>query len=270
MKRMALLGLLVAATGACTMSQGGGTDEAALAQCAAGQTVLYAKVTPPSAGVNGASGIADAPAVLSGSGPTSPSTGGSGDGVEAAPPSSTPYASTGVSCVPEVCPVGQVAVPRLSMNSGSSGSATSLSGATAVDPPAAPSGSGAASGIAIPDPPASTSGSGASTSDASDVICTAPPPSCPSGEAPSYAPAGFWHCMPLCDPNNADLVVISYGGIYGNGGVCAGPPPQEACPTEGQVWTWDFLNEAWECEAECDNGQYDQHTFGNQTVCVPC
>jgi hypothetical protein len=76
--------------------------------------------------------------------------------------------------------------------------------------------------------------------------------------------------MPLCDASNPNLVVISYGGIYGNGGICAGPPPQQACPVAGQVWTWDYLNEDWECRAECNNGQYDQHTFGNQTVCVPC
>jgi hypothetical protein len=76
--------------------------------------------------------------------------------------------------------------------------------------------------------------------------------------------------MPLCDATNANLVVISYGGIYGNGGVCAGPPPQQACPSAGQVWTWNFLSEEWDCQDECNNGQYDQRMFGNQTVCVPC
>ena len=76
--------------------------------------------------------------------------------------------------------------------------------------------------------------------------------------------------MPLCDPKNQDLVVISYGGIYGNGGLCAGPPPAQACPTAGQVWTWNFLSEKWDCENECDNGQYDQRSYRGQTVCVPC
>jgi hypothetical protein len=266
MKRIAFLGLLVTATPACTTSQVGPTDTAALAQCSAGQTVLYSKVTPPSAGVDGASGIADAPAVLGGSGPSSSSAGSTGGGATA-PASMTPYASTAASCVPEVCPAGEVAVPNLQQVSSSS-SGTSGAASPPVSPPVAsdPGGAGTPSSGA----PSPTPTTAPSTVDASQVICTAPPPECAAGEAASYAPAGFWHCMPLCDANNADLVVISYGGIYGHGGICAGLPPQKACPTAGQVWTWDFLDEAWKCEVECDNGQYDRHTFGDQTICVPC
>jgi hypothetical protein len=257
MKRMALLCVLVSATWACSH---GGEDlnQAALDQCAAGQTVLYAKVTPPSAGVNGASGIADAPAVLGGGGPSSaPATSSGAD-------SSTLFASTTATCVPAVCPPDQVAVPQL-IGTGSSSSA-GTSGAI-ESPPVSPR-----AGTATPTPVSPPATPAPATIDAGpgDVICTSPPPECPAGQAPSYAPAGYWHCMPLCDANDPNLVVISYGGIYGNGGICAGPPPQQACSTTGQVWTWNYLNEDWECAPECDNGQYDQHTFGNQTVCVPC
>jgi hypothetical protein len=76
--------------------------------------------------------------------------------------------------------------------------------------------------------------------------------------------------LPLCDVKNPNLVVISYGGIYGNGGVCAPPPPQSSCPVAGDVWTWNYLTETWVCQTKCNNGEYDQHTFANQTVCVPC
>jgi hypothetical protein len=36
------------------------------------------------------------------------------------------------------------------------------------------------------------------------------------------------------------------------------------------VWTWNYLSEQWDCEPECNNGQYDQRQYGSQTVCVPC
>ena len=102
------------------------------------------------------------------------------------------------------------------------------------------------------------------------VTCVDSPPTCPQGQSPSYTPSGNWHCMPLCDPSNSNAVVITYGSTYGNTSTCAPPPPTNACPTSGQVWTWDYANEDWVCAPECDNGQYDQHTYGGQTVCVPC
>jgi hypothetical protein len=67
------------------------------------------------------------------------------------------------------------------------------------------------------------------------VTCVDSPPTCPEGQSPSYAPSGNWHCMPMCDPNNSDTVVITYGATYGNVTICAGAPPKEACPTHGQV-----------------------------------
>ncbi len=102
------------------------------------------------------------------------------------------------------------------------------------------------------------------------VTCVNSPPTCPQGQSPSYTPSGSWHCMPLCDGNNTNAVVITYGSTYGNTSTCAPTPPTNACPTSRQVWTWDYANEEWVCAPECDNGQYDQHTYGGQTVCVPC
>jgi len=102
------------------------------------------------------------------------------------------------------------------------------------------------------------------------VTCVAQPPRCPSGQSPSYTPSGRWHCMPLCDSNDGNTVVITYGASYGNTSICAAAPPTTACPTAGDVWTWDFDDEEWVCSPECDNGQYDQHDYGGQTVCVPC
>jgi hypothetical protein len=147
-----------------------------------------------------------------------------------------------------------------------------VAGGTAAGPSTGAGGAPAGTGVVTPSPapPAPTPAPDPSSPSPADVVCTTPPPACPLGLSPSYAPAGFWHCMPVCDPNNQDLVVISYGGIYGNGGVCAAPPPQTACPVAGQVWTWNYVSEEWDCEQECNNGQYDQRQYSNQTVCVPC
>jgi hypothetical protein len=75
------------------------------------------------------------------------------------------------------------------------------------------------------------------------VRCVDRPPACPEGLSPSYTPSGKWHCMPLCNPNSSDTVVITYGATYGSTSICAGAPPTTACPTQGQVWTWDYENE---------------------------
>jgi hypothetical protein len=102
------------------------------------------------------------------------------------------------------------------------------------------------------------------------IKCIDAPPQCPTGQAPSFAPSGKWHCMPLCNPKDPHMVLISYGGQYGSSRVCAGAPPTNSCPNQGDVWTWDYTDEEWVCKKKCDNGAYDQHTYGGQTVCVPC
>jgi hypothetical protein len=163
-------------------------------------------------------------------------------------------------------------VPKV--GTGSASSETGVEGPSDGTPTTSGVGTGEtpSSGPAVP----ATSSSSPSpaptppTVTASEVICTSPPPACPSGQAPSYAPAGFWHCLPLCNPEDSSLVVISYGSTYGNGGVCAGPPPLFMCATPGDVWTWNYLTEAWQCEPKCDNGQYDQRSYEGEIVCVPC
>jgi hypothetical protein len=250
--------------------------------CGPNQTVVYRK---PTAG-SGASAISSA------SGATS-----------------TPQPAEVTACTDTKCGPGQVAVVTYQATAPSdplSDSGGSGDGATAVGEGAAPVGDGDSAlapdgedsladagaplptvdGGSLPDgqaPDASPvatadASSGATAGDASVigipcgavVTCVDSPPTCPAGQSPSFTPGGKWHCMPLCNPNDSNTVVITYGSTYGNTTTCAPAPPTNACPTPGQVWTWDYANEAWVCAPECNNGQYDQHTYGGQTVCVPC
>jgi hypothetical protein len=235
--------------------------------CGANQTVVYRK---PIAGT-GASGIA------------------SGAGTAQTPPPPEVTACTDTKCGP-----GQVAVvtyqasaPSLSTDAGGSDAA-----AASFGDGAAPVVDGGAKGAApLPDgqaPEASALATADASDDASDdatgsagdagvigipcgavVTCIDAPPTCPQGQSPSYAPSGRWHCMPLCDSSSSNVVVINYGATYGNTSICASAPPKTGC-AQGQVWTWDYENEVWVCAPECNNGQYDQHVYGGQTVCVPC
>lgn len=240
--------------------------------CGANQTVVYRK---PLSG-SGASAI-----------------------TSAAGTAKTPQPAMVTACTDTKCAPGQVAVVTyqasapsdpLSTDGGGSGDGATAVGEAAApvvdgDAALAPDGAGSvADGGAVP-----TSGDAAplpdgeapdasavATSDAgvigipcgAVVTCIDMPPTCPAGQSPSYTPSGKWHCMPDCDPNTS--VVITYGSAYGNTTICAPAPPTTACPTPGQVWTWDYANEAWVCAPECNNGQYDQHDYGGQTVCVPC
>jgi hypothetical protein len=246
--------------------------------CGAGQTVVYRKQLLPG---SGASGITSAPgAAASGGLPTQ----GAGPGLPAMV----------TACAAITCGPGQVAVVTFQPPVGGSGGVPSTDGGASDDAPqtsgdsAAPVVDGgtapATDSGAAPDaaPPATTDASTddatASSSDAgvigipcqAVVTCIEPPPTCPQGQSPSYAPSGKWHCMPLCNSNDSSMVVITYGGSYDNARVCVGAPPTAACPTQGQVWTWDYENEEWVCADECDNGDYDQHVYDGQTVCVPC
>lgn len=92
--------------------------------------------------------------------------------------------------------------------------------------------------------------------------CVPPPPACPAGKSPNYVSAGRWECTDPCD------LVIHYGSIYGGLTVCAGTPTI-SCPS-GEVPTFVYETETWECRRTCDNGLYDQHYLGPMLVCVPC
>jgi hypothetical protein len=234
--------------------------------CGASQTVVYRK---PLVSSSGGSAI----------------TSGSGAGTSTLPAMVT-------ACADTTCGPGQVAVvtykaspgdPLVPDGGGSVDAAPAIGDGTAPAEDGGDAGppDGAASlsdGDASPPLPTSAS-DGAAGSDDGGVIaipcnmvvtCVDTPPTCPDGQSPSYAPSGKWHCMPNCDPKSSDTVIITYGATYGNTSICAGAPPTEACPTHGQVWTWDYEKEEWVCAPECDNGQYDQHVYKGQTICVPC
>ena len=220
----------------------------------------------------------------------------------------TPLPAEVTACTDTKCGPGQVAVVTYQnassdpfADAGAPDAAmTSFGDGAVVDGGVAPVPDGAAyvaEGGAVPPPPdaallpdgEASEASALATADASDdatasaagdagvigipcgavVTCINAPPTCPVGQSPSYAPSGRWHCMPVCDPSNGNVVVINYGASYGNVSICAGAPPATGC-AQGQVWTWDYQNEEWACEPECNNGQYDQHDYNGQTVCVPC
>jgi len=245
--------------------------------CAANQTLVYRK---PLAG-SGASAITSAA------------------GTVQTPPSAMLTACTETKCAP-----GQVAV--VTYQPSASGDPFSTDGgaprdaatdlgdgaAPVADGSAAPAPDGASSvadgGAALASDGGAPDASALATADASDdatesadagvigvpcgavVTCIDVPPTCPEGQSPSYTPSGKWHCMPLCDSSSRDTVLITYGSTFGNTVTCAGAPPTTACPTKGQVWTWDYEDEEWVCASECDNGQYDQHVYEGRTICVPC
>lgn len=220
----------------------------------------------------------------------------------AAGAANTPSAAMVTACTSMQCAPGQVAVvtyaPTASSDpfpdaSGSDGAAPASGDGAAPAPvvdggaasapvdAASPADGEAPDASAIATADASGDGDGGATASSGDagvleipcgavVTCIVPPPTCPAGQSPSYAPNGQWHCLPLCDPNSNDSVVITYGATYGNTSICAGAPPTTACPTQGQVWTWDYYTEEWVCAPECNGGQFDQHEYNGQMVCVPC
>ncbi len=106
-----------------------------------------------------------------------------------------------------------------------------------------------------------TPGGDGTTQASATILCTAPPPVCAKGLSPQFTGKQTWECTDCS-------LVVTYGGQYGNVRRCASAPTI-VCP-DGQVPTWVYEDEQWECKPTCDNGQYDQHTIGGQLVCVPC
>ena len=94
------------------------------------------------------------------------------------------------------------------------------------------------------------------------IVCVPPPSECPDGLSPTYVSAGTWRCDPPCD------LIIHYGSIYGGERRCAGIPTV-SCPS-GQVPTFVYEMETWECRPTCDNGLYDRIYVEGGLVCVPC
>jgi len=120
----------------------------------------------------------------------------------------------------------------------------------------------------------------------SELLCVAPPPECPDGTYPAYRDpmmwdefSGFddrgfgaeggasempsgWRCDPPCD------LIVQYGALYGSLVVCTDLPTL-SCPG-GQVPTFVFESESWQCAPLCDNGLYDQIWLDDAVLCVPC
>lgn len=257
--------------------------------CAVGTVIVYRKTLSAGSGGSAVGSAGEASASSSSSSATTDGAAASDGGA---------FAPMTPACAPLSCKPGQVGVVTWSSAPGSPPGPPLLADA-AADSSASDDGDASASGgDAATDGGTSDDGGiamladgGASGGDASGgdgdagavsapvplpqclgfvIKCIDAPPSCPSGQAPSFAPSGKWHCMPLCNPNDPGMVVISYGGQFGSTRVCAGAPPQDKCADPGAVWTWDYTDEEWVCRTKCDNGMYDQHEWGGQTVCVPC
>lgn len=113
--------------------------------------------------------------------------------------------------------------------------------------------------------------------------CVEPPPECEEGTYPTWetpeaggdafggerfeggeeAGEAHWECEPPCE------LIVHYGGLFGNKTVCAEDPDIQ-CPNAGEVPTWVYETEEWECLPMCDNGMYDQIWLDGAVVCVPC
>jgi hypothetical protein len=242
--------------------------------CDQGATLVYTNRFVP---VAGGSGVATGPEAANGAinsgGPTYSGTGGSGGGVSSGAPAAPATApSTGTmdgpltamvtSCQPSMCAPDQVAVEIPPMPTQVNGGPI---GAPAGGPSAGPSAGGAdsASGTsAAPAPSRPTpSAPPVMLAPPGSLLCVSPPPSCPDGQSPQFNAKGEWECTDCA-------LVVTYGGIYGNYRRCVNEP-DILCP-QGEVPTWVFEAEAWQCKTTCDNGQYDQHTVSGLLVCVPC
>jgi hypothetical protein len=229
-----LLGL-----GACTSHNASQTTDALT--CAANQTAVYTNRFTVGGGASGVATPPDAAAGVANTGRSAqPATND---------PSTTAMTAT---CGPAICPSGQVAVSTSEPTDdggGVAGTATSEP-SEGVSPTAS---SGAASSTG-----SSTASSTAQT--APTVVCVPPPPACEAGLSPQYS-NGSWQCTDCA-------LVVTYGSEYGNSSRCVSAPTDKC--HGGDVPTWSYDDDKWECQPECDNGSYDQHEIAGQTVCVPC
>jgi hypothetical protein len=274
-------------------------DMRALAACQGQGTPIFSPSFPAVPGSSGVATGADAAAgkINSEGSPSSAGVAGAGTfarpgaaaGVDAAPtpvaattpPAASPASTTSgmtamvVSCGMTSCAAGQVAVvppPRVGSSPGTVGTGA-LPGAVGAPAPGvaaavgavgAPAPGGAAAVSAVDSTaiaPGSPAPSLPSLAAAGTLVCTDPPPPCPTGQSPQFTARGAWECTTCA-------LVVTYGGLYGNYRRCVNVPTI-VCPS-GQSPTWVFENDAWACRTTCDNGQYDQHLIQGALVCVPC
>jgi hypothetical protein len=247
--------------------------------CTGGDVPIYSNRFAPQAGSSGVATGADAAAGKTNSDPSSgdPSTGGVATAIPGTPASPPPAPSSPssppvdqadltamtVTCGQANCAPGQVAVlaPPMVASPGSGGSAGA--------PPSGPATTtGVSTGRATSDSTGDSTGDSTATPPAAPqlmpegtLLCAAPPPSCPAGQSPQYTSKGTWECTDCS-------LVVTYGGLYGNYRRCVSMPNVDC--SNGEVPTWVFEDEQWECKTKCDNGQYDQHTIQGTLVCVPC
>jgi hypothetical protein len=161
-------------------------------------------------------------------------------------------------CGPSPCAAGQVAVeapPVPAATPAVAGTSATIAG------PAI----GLSTGAPVADPtagaPALAPSPSPSPSPTTTLVCAPPPPSCPQGQSPQFTMKQTWECTDCS-------LVVTYGFLYGNYRRCVNMPDIQ-CPV-GEVPTWVFEHEQWECKSTCDNGQYDQHLAQGLLVCVPC
>ncbi len=94
------------------------------------------------------------------------------------------------------------------------------------------------------------------------LACVPPPSDCPPGQHPTYQGRG-WRCDPPCDK------LVQYGHLFDYEQSCAPPPPATPCPS-GQVQTFVYETQRWECRRTCNNGLYDRRRVDGINVCIPC
>jgi hypothetical protein len=229
--------LAVAVVICCACGKGGPqvNHNTGALECAGGETAIYKPTFPPASGGSGVASAADAR-----EGYTSSDSKGSGP---ATPPPAVdpgePLQAMTAECGQATCAPGLVAVEIPAPASGPGGGIAG--GVDDVGAPPTPD--------VPPAPPAPT------------VKCAVPPPTCPTGQSAQYTSHDTWECTDCA-------MVVTYGGIFGNYRRCVSSPTL-TCPG-GQVPTYSYELETWECKPTCDNGMYDQHTINGQLVCVPC
>jgi hypothetical protein len=265
---------------ACQGTETTGQSESLI--CSGADVPVYRNRFAPQAGASGvatapeaAAGIisSDAPAGTASSAlPVAPETAPAGTGsappadssppadsvppADSSPPAATadagaagggPITAMVATCGPSPCSPGLVAVeapPAVAAT-------TSTEGPALAPSPATPETAAPAAAASAAPPPSSTT----------TLVCAPPPPSCPDGQSPQFTMKSTWECTDCS-------LVVTYGFLYGNYRRCVNLPHIE-CPS-GQVPTWVFEHEQWECKTTCDNGQYDQHVAQGLLVCVPC